>query len=609
MFGYADIAANNAGDGAHRNYAESMIRSMRSAELTDDCVGGADNSATLSSITVLLDGRAYWSADSSPVTAHSIVNAYLQAGQAYLRQLNGSFAIALFDRRTRELTLAIDRMGISTMAWSLHKDRVVFATSPASVANSSTVRAEIRNQAIYEYFFFHMVPSPETAFAEVNKLGARSAVTFNRSGARTWTYWNPEFSRSERLDSDELKSRVRAGLRDAVETQSAGIGTTGAFLSGGLDSSTVTGLLSQISAIPANTFSIGFGVESFNELEYARTTNRHFGCAAHEYEVTPHDIVEAIPIVASAFDEPFGNSSAIPTYVCARYAKSLGMHRLLAGDGGDELFGGNERYARQTVFELFGRIPKPIRDSIRSIVARTIDAEHPISPLRKLRSYIDQASIPLPERYESWNFVYREGAAVMFREDFMSAIDTARPIDHMKAVYESTQSNDLLDRMLAYDWKFTLADNDLRKVVTACSAADIEVAFPFLDNRVVDASIAVPSKQKMNRLELRSFFKDAMRAFLPDKVLTKTKHGFGLPFGEWLKTDKPLADLVYDSLSDLKQRSIVRSAFIDRLIEEHRRGDAGYYGYVIWDLVILEEWLKHQRALGDTIRRTSSRGA
>jgi asparagine synthase (glutamine-hydrolysing) len=179
----------------------------------------------------------------------------------------------------------------------------------------------------------------------------------------------------------------------------------------------------------------------------------------------------------------------------------------------------------------------------------------------------------------------------------------------MQDVYESAQSSDLLDRMLAYDWKFTLADNDLRKVVTSCNAAGIEVAFPFLDNRVVDVSIAVPSNQKMNRLELRSFFKDAMRGFLPDEVLKKTKHGFGLPFGQWLKTDKPLADLVYGSLSDLKKRAIVRATFIDQLIDEHRSGHAGYYGYVIWDLVMLEEWFKHQSAMADTIGRTSSQGA
>ena len=197
----------------------------------------------------------------------------------------------------------------------------------------------------------------------------------------------------------------------------------------------------------------------------------------------------------------------------------------------------------------------------------------------------------------------------MFRDDFISSIDTAMPLQHMKDVYDSTPSKDLLDRMLAYDWKFTLADNDLRKVTTMCNAAGIDVAYPFLDNRVVDLSIRVPSALKMNGLELRSFFKNAMKGFLPDAVLKKTKHGFGLPFGQWLKTDKALADLVYGSLTDLKQRAIIRSSFLDQLIEEHRGGHAGYYGSVIWDLVILEEWFKRQRATASTTERMSSRGA
>jgi asparagine synthase (glutamine-hydrolysing) len=499
-------------------------------------------------------------------------------------------------------------MGIGTMAWAEDDSLVVVSNSPSEVARRPNSGSEIRHQAIFDYFFFHMIPGPATIFSGVNKLGPGCAVTFNRSGARVWRYWNPDFERRERASFGDLRSELHSVLRRAVEAEYGGP-STGAFLSGGLDSSTVSGLLAKVGTAPANTFSIGFGVESFNELEYARITNNHFGCVAHEYEVTPHDIVQAIPIVAAAFDEPFGNSSAIPTYACARYAKSLGMNRLLAGDGGDEIFAGNDRYARQKVFELFSRLPQQVRNPLKRFVTRFIDAESPLLPLRKLRSYVAQASIPLPERYESWNFAYREGANVMFCDDFIASVDTAMPLRHMKDVYDSTPSTDLLDRMLAYDWKFTLADNDLRKVTTMCNAAEIDVAYPFLDNDVVDLSIRVPSALKMNGLELRSFFKQAMKGFLPDEVLKKTKHGFGLPFGQWLKTDKPLADLVYGSLSDLKERAIVRSSFLDQLIEEHRGGHASYYGSVIWDLVILEEWFKHQSATAHTTERMSSQGA
>ena len=608
MLGYAEIEPRNVGDSARRDYVTSRVLPTSNLETSEDCLGGANQCATVASITVLMDGRPNWG-DSAPypATAHSVIDAFLRDGLKFLAQLNGSFALALFDRRSRELTIAIDRMGIETMAWAIDNQCIVFASSSAGVAQRPGSSGALRNQAIYEYFFFHMVPSPQSIFSGVTKLRAGTAVTFNRSGTHEWPHWRPNFNRPSRVNSRELNVSLHTALRDAVRAAYSGA-TTGAFLSGGLDSSTITGFLNQVGGQPAHTFSIGFGVESFNELEYARITNRHFGCFPHEYEVTARDIVDAIPIVASAFDEPFGNSSAIPTYACARFAKTLGMTRLLAGDGGDEIFAGNERYARQKVFELFNRAPNAVRAPLAAVVSKFIAPDCPLTPLRKLRSYIDQASIPLPERYESWNFVYREGAQLMFSDDFLAAIDATRPMRHMKEVFDSTPSSDLLDRMLYYDWKFTLADNDLRKVATMCEAADIEVAFPMLDNRVVDVSIAVPSGEKMNRLELRSFFKQSMQGFLPDAILTKTKHGFGLPFGQWLKTDAPLADLVYGSLCDLKRRDIVRASFLDQLIDEHRGGDASYYGYVIWDLVILEEWFKHQRAAANTISRTSSRG-
>jgi asparagine synthase (glutamine-hydrolysing) len=196
----------------------------------------------------------------------------------------------------------------------------------------------------------------------------------------------------------------------------------------------------------------------------------------------------------------------------------------------------------------------------------------------------------------------------MFDSDFMLEVDTERPLDVMRQEYFAARSEDLLDRMLHYDWKFTLADNDLRKVTTMCTAAGIEVAFPMLDNRVVDSSIEIPSDLKMRNLQLRSFFKRAMKDFLPEAILKKKKHGFGLPFGQWLKSHRRLADMVYGSLTDLKCRRIVRPDFIDQLIRDHRHGDAGYYGYVIWDLVILEEWFKGQRGLASTTVSKSLQG-
>jgi asparagine synthase (glutamine-hydrolysing) len=298
-----------------------------------------------------------------------------------------------------------------------------------------------------------------------------------------------------------------------------------------------------------------------------------------------------VPKIAEAYDEPFGNSSAVPTFCCARLAKSHGMNHLLAGDGGDELFGGNERYVRHKLFELFWKLPAWLRTAVDPLSTTFGGASAP-APLRKLSSYVRQAKVPLPERFESWNLIYREGAATIFDPAFLAAIDTEHPIRRMREAWESCPSKELLDRMLWYDWKYTLADNDLRKVSRMCELAGIRVSYPMLDEEVVALSTKVPSRAKISGTELRTFFKNSVRVLLPEVIVDKQKHGFGLPFGQWLKTDSFLQQLVYDSLSALKKRDIVSRSFIERVVDEHRAGDAGYYGYAIWDMLMLEQWLQ-----------------
>ena len=385
---------------------------------------------------------------------------------------------------------------------------------------------------------------------------------------------------------------TRPVLRRAIERTNPGA-TSGAFLSGGLDSSTVTGLLASVQDQPTKAFSVGFGVDEFDEMEFARAAATKFGCDHLIYEVTPADIVEMIPRIAAAYDEPFGNSSAVPTFCCARLAKDHGVNHLLAGDGGDELFGGNERYVRHRVFELFYRLPKWLRNGILTPLADRIDPETGVFPLRKGSSYVRQARIPLPERFESWNLIYREGADRIFSDGFLQTVDPRAVFEGMDRVWQSCPSDDLLDKMLWFDWKFTLADNDLRKVSRMCELAGVRVSFPMLDEEFVEHSMKVPSNEKIRGYELRTFFKNAVRDFVPDVVISKKKHGFGLPFGIWLKSDPALQDLVYGSIDGLRDREILDGEFLDRVVAEHRDGHAGYYGYAIWDLVMLEQWLQH----------------
>ncbi|HEY8507084.1 MAG TPA: asparagine synthase-related protein, partial [Steroidobacteraceae bacterium] len=236
--------------------------------------------------------------------------------------------------------------------------------------------------------------------------------------------------------------------------------------------------------------------------------------------------------------------------------------------------------------------PQGMRKWFVDPLVNLIDPNNPVTPLRKLRSYVDQARIPMPERLETWNFMYREDVRTMLEPEFLAAVDIRAPLRTMADVYSASPGHSLLQHMLFYDWHFTLSDNDLRKVGTTCELAGVRVSYPMLDPAVIDLSLRVPAEQMMQGYELRSFYKRAMRGFLPPEILAKKKHGFGLPFGIWLKEHPRLGELIYGLLSDLKQRGIVRADFLDRLIADHREGHPGYYGYAIWDLSMLEAWLQ-----------------
>jgi asparagine synthase (glutamine-hydrolysing) len=283
----------------------------------------------------------------------------------------------------------------------------------------------------------------------------------------------------------------------------------------------------------------------------------------------------------------------VPTYFCARLARAHGVSRLLAGDGGDELFGGNERYAKQKVFEHYWRIPAALRKSVVDPIALRLPQS--VWPLRKMRSYVEQARVRMPKRLHTWNFLYRHPAATVFEADFLAAVDTTHLFDNMQTLYDAAPTDDLVDRMLYFDWQLTLADNDLRKVNRMCQLADIEVLYPMLDDRVVAVSTQLPPQWKVRGQQLRWFYKRAMGDFLPRQIIAKTKHGFGLPFGQWLKESKPLQGVVYASVALLREQRIVRRDFLDTLIRDHRDGHAGFYGYMIWMLVTLGHWLDSRR--------------
>ena len=342
---------------------------------------------------------------------------------------------------------------------------------------------------------------------------------------------------------------------------------------------------------PAATYSIGFEAEGYDEMAYARIAARHFNTEHHEYYVTPADLVRSIPEVAAHYDQPFGNSSSLPAYHCARMARADGVGTLLAGDGGDELFGGNTRYAKQRVFEWYAGVPPALRRGLlEPFLGLPGVASVPV--LRKAASYVEQASVPLPARLQSYNLLLRLGLSNVLTERFLGGVEAGAIERDQQQVWSQARAHGAVNRMLAYDWRYTLAENDLPKVCGTTGLAGIEVGFPFLDDRLLDFSLKLPEAYKLRGLKLRWFFKEALRGFLPDEILTKKKQGFGLPFGVWATRDDGLKLLAADSLRSFATRGVVRPEFIDTLLNQKLAEHPAYYGEMVWILMMLEQWLQ-----------------
>jgi asparagine synthase (glutamine-hydrolysing) len=524
--------------------------------------------------------------------AREIARAYASEGERLLERLSGAFALAILDESSDAALLATDRMGVFPLLYTTRRGGLIFASSADALRRHPLANADLDSQSLFNYVYFHVVPGPDTAMAGQRRLLPGEYLRFKNGAATTQRYWRMRFDEDTRDSFEILKSEFIDTMRKAVGDAAQGA-RTGAFLSGGTDSSTVAGLLTQATGEPARTFSIGFEAAGYDEMSYARIAAKHFGTDHHEYYVTPDDIVSTVPRIAQLYDQPFGNSSAVPTYLCARLAKESGIERLLGGDGGDELFGGNVRYARQHVFELYNQVPGAIRSALVEPLTMSFPGGDRIPGLKKVRSYIRQANMPMPARLETYNLLDRFGAAHVFSPEFLRSVDVEAPGKQLDDEYRSARANSLINRMLALDFKITLADNDLPKVVRACELAGVDVAFPILDDRVVAFSARLAPELKLKGTQLRYFFKEALRGFLPDAIINKQKHGFGLPFGPWLASHRGLQELVHDCLSALKKRQIVRSAFLDELTDSRVAEHPGYYGTMVWVLMMLELWFEH----------------
>ncbi len=546
---------------------------------------------------IALTGRPHWDSKelqeiaSRDGHARALANAYTRYGIACLDHIEGPFSALVLDSENNRAMAITDRLGLHPVYYAELKSGIVFASSASGVLGHPEVGKELREDGIYDYVYFHMVPSPVSIYKRIKKIPAGHFVQLSDGFLNQNNYWLPRFSENNSEDLSVLSAKLKTLLKESVKDATDDFSITGSFLSGGLDSSTVTGFMSELHD-DVRAFSIGFSAEGYDEMAFARITAKHFGIQLNEYYVTPDNVVDALPIIATSYDEPFGNSSALPAYFCAKLARDSGIVRLLAGDGGDELFAGNERYAKQGVFEAYQKIPSPLRKHILEPVIGRLPTG--IALFDKARSYIDQANTPLPDRLQTYNFLHQHEPAEIFSSEFLSAVNVNSPLSLQRETYTRPADASTLNRLLYFDWQYTLADNDIRKVSHMCAVAGVEVTYPMLDERLLRFSLDIPSNLKLKGRNLRHFYKVALTNWLPQETIDKKKQGFGLPFGVWMQTHKPLQELAYESLLELKKTRYFNNGFLDHAIELHRKGHAAYYGELIWILMVLQLWMaKH----------------
>lgn len=534
--------------------------------------------------------QGYVLINNQPVDAEQILKAYTQAGSidALYAKLSGQFWIFI-KPISSPATVFGDHIGMEPCYYFHSDSQLIVSSSLKSIKHRSEMKLTLSKQAVYNYIYFHCIPSPTTIYENVYKLESGKSVSFLGKTKTSSLLYCPDFA--EQLnDSNDAHQECLNTIEQAVSCHAKG--EVGAFLSGGLDSSTVAGMLAKTQNGRAKTFSIGFEVRGYDETEYALITAKHFNTDHQVLYLKPEEAAAEFVNIAQYFDEPFGNSSAMAAFYCAKFAKQHGVDVLLAGDGGDELFAGNERYAKQKVFEKYYCLPSWLGSIINIIFNNHFTRAIP--GLKKVASYLTQARVKLPMRLQNYNFLTQLGVENIFHSDMLSDVDLNMPEQQLKQRYGECKSSHPVDAMLYLDWKFTLADNDLIKVGKMCELAGVEVRYPLLDKQIVDFSCSIPADIKLPGSALRDFYKKSCKGFLADETLNKTKHGFGLPFGAWMKENKTLKDLTTKTLNQFKQRNIVKNSLIEQALNAHNSIHTSYYGELIWIMVVLELWLQKE---------------
>ena len=525
----------------------------------------------------------------------TIVHLYEEEGDNCVRFLNGMFALAIWDERRQRLLLARDHLGIKPLFYAQLDDRLVFGSEIKALLCDGIDR-RIDAVALHDYLSLNYVPGPRTMFAAIKKLLPGHILTFEAQTGKVTVdqFWDlplPSAQRPRVRASADLENELLDLLREVVHDQMISDVPIGAFLSGGIDSSLVVALMSEVSGQPVKTFSVGFQERSYSELPYARIVADRFATDHHELVMEPraHDVVTAM---ADYFDEPFADSSAVAVYAVSELA-ARHVKVGLSGDGGDEVFGGYYTYQADKLAALYRRLPSAIGAGLLPRLVDLIPAsDRKVSLDFKLKRFMSGGSLPpLPAHFAWKAFLSEEMKYSLYgAPDGNGRRAALRPsVNLMQGYYDGYQTADLINRLLYVDMKVQLADDMLTKVDRMSMAHSLEVRVPLLDLRLVEFMAQLPGDLKVRRLTLKYLLKRVAARVLPQEILRRPKAGFHVPIPLWIKTD--LRDMIGEYLAP---RALAEQGFFDpqvvgEMLEAHRRGRRDH-SRNIWNLLMFSLW-------------------
>lgn len=520
----------------------------------------------------------------------TILHAYDRWGDACVTRLRGMFAFGLWDARRKRLLLARDRVGKKPLFYARVGDRLYFASEIQALLTVGDIPRDVNYSAIDTYLSYGYIPAPHTGFTHINKIQPGHTLAFEAESGRLSQemYWQLSYVPKHRIGEEEACDALRETLTEAVRLRMISDVPLGAFLSGGIDSSIVVGLMAGLSASPVKTFSIGFREAAFDETAHARRIAEKWGTDHHEFIVEP-DAASIIPMLVRHYGEPYADSSAIPTFYVAQITRRH-VTVALNGDGGDESFVGYERYLANEMASRIQSVPGAAAAAgmLRHLLP---DSINPKSNLRRARRFLSVASMPMAERYGRWlTFFTPEEKGSLFTPEFKKLI-SSQSDGFYQNLFAEFESLGPIDGAMAADVAAYLPYDLLVKVDITSMANSLEARSPFLDHEVMELAAHLPVNLKYKDRQLKYLLKKAFADLLPSENVNRRKMGFGVPVGDWFRG--PLKELLLDSLtgSGARTHDLFRPEDIQCLVDDHvsgRRDNA----FKLWNLLMLELWLR-----------------